>query len=198
MSCPVGAVLRRYNQAFQETRVSSGTTARSECKCVCAFPPDAPADAPPDAPPRSSEAGRVWPWRKLVSFTSEKLLFPGVSVCPVTTTALRLLSGWDADEFFISTRLRFVSVINREIGLFDVRRARWRDWLRCILDAIKTVLKFYLYFSKLIFLLGRGNVTRFTLIFSGCRHLLCLLWLFCQKKNKKKKQVNDLKCEYWG
>lgn len=187
MSSPAGAVLCRYNQAFQETRVSSAITARSECKCAFVPPPDAPADAPTDAPPDApTEGGRVWPRRKLVSFTSEKLLFPGVSVCPVTTTALRLLSGCDADEFFISTRLRFVSVINKEIVLFDVRRARWRDWLRCILDAIKTVLKFYLYFSKLIFLLGRGerNAVHFDLFWLQTSSMSFMVLLPKKKKNK--------------
>lgn len=73
------------------------------------------------------EAGRVWDGTHLIH--QEKLLLPAVSICPETTTAL---CGWDAIKFLISARLRFVSVINEEIVLFDVRRARWRCWLRCI------------------------------------------------------------------
>lgn len=66
-----------------------------------------------------------------------------------------------------------------------------------ILDAIKTVLKFYLYFSKLIFLLGRGTVTRFALIFPGfgCTRLLCLL---LYGSSAKKKEVNELQPTYVG
>lgn len=56
-------------------------------------------------------------------------------------------------------------------------------------DAIKTILKFYFYFSKSIFLLSRENITRFALIFSGlgCRRLFCFYG--SSAKGKKPKQV---------
>lgn len=95
--------------------------------------------------------------------------------------------------FLISTRLRFVSVINKEIVLFDVRHARWKYWLH-ILKAIKTVLKFYLYFSQIDFppRSGEHNAVDFDL-FWICRLKFLSSFLLCGSFNEEKTEIKEFK-----
>lgn len=127
----------------------------------------------PPAPPRWREAGsRARGDARLVP------LCPEGSVCPVTAATF---------GFLILARLRFVSVINKEMVGFDVRSGGGVAAVQ-IPDAIKTVLKFYSYFSKWIFLLSRGDKTvHFDLFWLRLQTSFMLLWFFCQRKTKKPK-----------